>query len=448
MKHLSVVQRFQLLGEYMKVVIVGGGAGGLELATLLGNKLGRSEQHEIVLIDRNATHLWKPLLHEVAAGSLDAEIDSISYRAHAHAHNFRFKLGTFTDVNRDNKVIQLAPVLDAEKREILPQREESYDHLVMAIGSSSNDFGVPGVREHCKFLDSTKQAVRFHDSLVNQFINLNRRLIDDPAACLHVAIVGGGATGVELAAELFNSRNLFSVYGLDRIQDDNLHVTILEAGPRLLPGLPENVSGRVLTDLSALGTDIKLNTQVAKAESNAFITADGSRIEADTLLWAAGIKVPEFMSEIEGIETNRINQVIVNKYLQTTNDECIYAIGDCAGSPLDEKRWVPPRAQSAHQMAMTVGKNLIRTSKNKPLIEFKYSDKGSLISLSEFSTVGVLMGNIVRGDTFNVRGKFARLAYVSLYRMHQVALHGWVKASLLIVADKINNVLRPRLKLH
>lgn len=432
----------------MKVVIVGGGAGGLELATLLGNKLGRSEQHEIVLIDRNATHLWKPLLHEVAAGSLDAEIDSVSYRAHAHAHNFRFKLGTFSGVDRSKKVIQLAPVLDPENREILPQREEPYDHLVMAIGSSSNDFGVPGVREHCKFLDSTQQAVRFHDRLVNQFINLNRRLIDDPSARLHVAIVGGGATGVELAAELFNSRNLFSLYGLDRIQDENLRVTVLEAGPRLLPALPEKVSDNVLTDLAALGTDIQLNTQVAKAEPNVFITADGNRIEADMLLWAAGIKVPEFMSEIEGIETNRINQVIVNKHLQTTNDECIYAIGDCAGFALDEKRWVPPRAQSAHQMAMTVGKNLIRTAKNKPLIEFKYSDKGSLISLSEFSTVGVLMGNLVRGDTFNVRGRIARLAYISLYRMHQIALHGWVKASLLIVADKINHVLRPRLKLH
>lgn len=432
----------------MKAVIVGGGAGGLELATFLGKKLGRSTEHEIVLIDRNATHLWKPLLHEVAAGSLDAEIDSVSYRAHAYAHNFRFKLGTFSGVDRENKVIHLAPVVDEDDKEILPQREESYDQLVMAIGSSSNDFGVLGVREHCKFLDSTTEAVRFHDRLVNHFIRLNRRLIDDPNACLHVAIVGGGATGVELAAELFNSRNLFSLYGLDRIKDENLRVTILEAGPRLLPALPEKVSAAALNELGKLGADVKLNTQVAKAEPNVFITTDDSRIEADILLWAAGIVVPKFMSEIEGLEANRINQVIVNKHLQTTNDENIYAIGDCAGYQIAENRWVPPRAQSAHQMSSTVGANIIRTIKGKPLKEFKYSDKGSLISLSEFSTVGVLMGNLVRGDTFNVRGKIARLAYVSLYRMHQIALHGWLKASLMMIADKINNVLRPRLKLH
>lgn len=432
----------------MKIVIVGGGAGGLELATLLGNKLGKCPEHEIVLIDRNSTHLWKPLLHEVAAGSLDAEIDSVSYRAHAHAHHFQFKMGTFSGVDREQKVVHLAPVYDQEGEEILPVRNEPYDYLVMAIGSSSNDFGVEGVREHCKFLDSTQQAVKFHDRLVNQFIRLNRKLIDDPKACLHVAIVGGGATGVELAAELFNSRNLFSMYGLHRIKDEHLKVTLLEAGPRLVPALSEKVSAAVLKDLGALGADIRLNTQVAKAEPHVFITAEDNRIEADMLLWAAGIKVPQFMAEIDGIETNRINQVIVNAFLQTTNDEFIYAIGDCAGFQLDEKRWVPPRAQSAHQMAAIVGKNLIRTAKGKPLVEFKYSDKGSLISLSEFSTVGVLMGNLVRGDTFNVRGKIARIAYISLYRMHQIALHGWLRATLMMVADKINHILKPRLKLH
>ncbi|MGS2717384.1 NAD(P)/FAD-dependent oxidoreductase [Eionea flava] len=432
----------------MKVVIVGGGAGGLELATMLGRKLGKKQEHDIVLIDRNSTHLWKPLLHEVAAGSLDAEIDSVSYRAHAHAHHFQFKMGTFSGVNREKKEIHLAPVYDQEGEEILPQRNEAYDILVMAIGSSSNDFGVEGVREHCKFLDSTQQAIKFHDRLVNQFIRLNRKLIDDPTACLRVAIVGGGATGVELAAELFNSRNLFSLYGLNRIKDEHLKVTLLEAGPRLVPALSEKVSAAVLTDLAKLGADIQLNTQVAKAEHKAFITSIDNRVDADMLLWAAGIKVPTFMAEIEGLETNRINQVIVNKYLQTTNDDTIYAIGDCAGFPLDEKRWVPPRAQSAHQMATTVGKNIINTVKEKALVEFRYSDKGSLISLSEFSTVGVLMGNLVRGDTFNVRGKIARIAYISLYRMHQIALHGWVRATLMMVSDKINHILKPRLKLH
>ena len=432
----------------MKVIIVGGGAGGLELATLLGRKLGKREAHEIVLIDRNPTHLWKPLLHEVAAGSLDAETDSVSYRAHAHAHNFQFKLGTLSGVDRKQKSIHLAPVVDQEGKEILPQREETYDQLVLAIGSACNDFGIEGIKEHCKFLDSTKQALKFHERLVNHFIRLNRTLLDDPNARLKVGIVGGGATGVELAAELFNSRNLFSLYGLKRIKDEHLEVTLLEAGPRLVPALSEKVSTTVFNDLSKLGTNIRLNTQVAKAEKNTFITSNDEVIEADMMLWAAGIKVPQFIADIDGLETNRINQLIVNEHLQTTQDKNIYAIGDCAGFQLDEKRWVPPRAQSAHQMASIVGKNIIRISKDKPLIPFKYKDNGSLISLSEFSTVVVLMGNLVRGDNFNVRGKIARIAYISLYRMHQIALHGWIRATLFMLADKINHILKPRLKLH
>jgi len=431
----------------MKTVIIGGGAGGLELATFLGKKLKKTA-HEVVLIDRNHTHIWKPLLHEVAAGSLDAEIDSVSYRAHAHRYGFNFKLGNFSGVDREQKSIHLSAVYDDEGREVLPERDESYDNLVLAIGSASNDFGIPGITEHCQFLDGTKQAIKFHTRLVNQFIRLNRRLIDEPNACLNIAIVGGGATGVELAAELFNSRDLFSLYGLNRIKNEHLNITLIEAGPRLVPALSDKVSKDVLDALRKLGTQLLLNTQVARAEDNGFITSKDKKIDADILLWAAGVKVPEFMAEIQGLETNRINQVIVNKHLQTSNDDCIYAIGDCAGFQLDEKRWVPPRAQSAHQMAATVGKNIVRTIKNKSLVDFKYSDKGSLINLSEFSTVGVLMGNLVRGDTINVRGRIARVAYISLYRMHQIALHGWLRATLLMLSDKINHILRPRLKLH
>ena len=432
----------------MKTVIVGGGAGGLELATYLGRKLRKFVQHEVVLIDKNHTHIWKPLLHEVAAGSIDAEVDAVSYRAHGHQHGFRFKLGTFCGLDRDKKIINLAPVFDTDGEEILPQREEHYDHLVLAIGSSSNDFNVEGVKEHCKFLDSTQQALKFHSRLVNHFIRLNRRLLDDPDAKLNVAIVGGGATGVELAAELFNARNLFSLYGLERVSDKHLNVTLLEAGQRLVPALDEKTSAAVLEDLKKIGTDVHLNTQVARAEKKTFVTTNDERIEADMLLWAAGVKVPEFMGQLEGLESNRINQLVVNDYLQTTNDPSIYAIGDCAGYPLADNRWVPPRAQSAHQMASIVGKNILRSIQEKPLVAFKYSDKGSLISLSEFSTLGVLMGNLVRGDTFNVRGRVARIAYISLYRMHQVALHGWLRATVIMIADKINLILRPRLKLH
>ena len=431
----------------MKTIIVGGGAGGLELATYLGKKLKKTD-HEVLLIDRTPTHVWKPLLHEVAAGSLDAEIDSVSYRAHAHRYGFKFKLGNLSGIDRENKTIHLSAVTDDDGYQILPERDEPYDYLVVAIGSVCNDFNTPGATEHCRFLDSTQQAVNFHSNLVNRFIHLNRKLIDEPNANLNIAVVGGGATGVELSAELYNSRDLFTVYGLDRLKNANLNITVIEAGPRLVGALSEKVSDDVHKALAKIGTKIRINTLISEVQSDGFITSEGEKINADLLIWAAGVKVPEFLASIDGLENNRINQLIVNSHLQTTNDEYIYAIGDCAGYQIDEKKWVPPRAQSAHQMAKVAGKNILRSINGKPLVEFKYVDMGSLISLSRFSTTGVLMGNLVRGDTINVRGKLARVAYISLYRMHQVALHGWVRATLFMLSDKINHILRPRLKLH
>ncbi len=432
----------------MKIVVVGGGAGGLELATFLGRKLGAKGKAEVLLIDRNHTHLWKPLLHEVAVGSLDAEIDAVSYRAHGHKYGFRFKLGTFHNLDRERKLVHLAPVLDDNGDIILPEREESYDRLIMAIGSGANDFGIPGVASHCMFLDNSRQALRFQKTLVNGFIRLNRTLISNPQACLNIVIVGGGATGVELAAELFNARQLFELYGLDRVTADHLNVTILEAGPRLVPNLSPRVSASVLGELAKAGASVRLGTQVARAEKGIFHTAAGEEIRGDILVWAAGIKAPDFLREIGGLESNRINQLLVTATLQTTRDNAIYAIGDCAGCRLGEDRWVPPRAQSAHQMASLVAANLLRDLAGKPLKDFKYKDHGSLISLSQYATVGVLMGNLGRGSSFNVRGWLARMAYISLYRMHQIALHGPFRALLMVIADRINHIIRPRLKLH
>lgn len=432
----------------LKIVIVGGGAGGLELATFLGHKLGRKGAADVVLIDQYHTHLWKPLLHEVAAGSLDPEVDALSYRAHAARHGFQFKLGVFCGVDRNNKTIHLQAVVDEDGEEILPRRLESYDKLVLAIGSGSNDFGVDGVRQYCQFLDGPMQAQSFHKRLVNKFIRINRELIEHPEKKLRIAIVGGGATGVELTAELFNARRLFESYGLERITAQHMEVSLLESGPRLVPALSEDMSESVLQALKKLGADVRLGVQVTRAEQGGFVTADGETIEADLMLWAAGVKVPALLADIPGLETNRINQLLVKPTLQTLADIDIYAIGDCAGLSLGENRWVPPRAQTAHQMADRVGKNLVRELQGKPQQAFQYRDHGSLISLSTYTAMGVLMGNLGRGGSFNIHGWTARMAYISLYRMHQVALHGWAKALLLVVSDEINHIIRPRLKLH
>ncbi|ASN86123.1 NAD(P)/FAD-dependent oxidoreductase [Pectobacterium versatile] len=428
-----------------KIVIVGGGAGGLELATSLGHKLGRKKKAEITLVDRNHSHLWKPLLHEVATGSLDDDMDALSYLAHARNHNFQFQLGMLTDIDREQQQIQLAEVCDEQGDVLVAARRIPYDILVVALGSASNDFGTPGVKDHCIFLDNPKQARRFHNEMLNLFLKFTAN--QEEKERVNIAIVGGGATGVELSAELHNAVKQLHSYGFDGLDNQTLNVTLVEAGERILPALPPRISAAAHQELNNIGVRVLTKTMVTSAERGGLNTKDGEFIEADLMVWAAGIKAPDAMKEIAGLETNRINQLVVEPTLQTTRDPNIFAIGDCASCPQEGGGFVPPRAQAAHQMASRCHSNIIALLNGQTLKPYVYKDHGSLVSLSKFSTVGSLMGNLMRGSVM-VEGRIARFVYISLYRMHQVALHGYVKTGLMMLVGGINRVIRPRLKLH
>ena len=428
-----------------KIVIVGGGAGGLELATQLGHKLGRKKKAEVILVDRNHSHLWKPLLHEVATGSMDEGIDALSYLAHARNHGFQFQLGSLTQIDRDSKTIELAEIRDASGEILVPQRALAYDRLVIALGSTSNDFGTPGVKDHCIFLDNPHQARRFHNEMLNLFLRFSAS--EGRLEKVNIVIVGGGATGVELSAELYNAVKQLHSYGYKGLDSAALNVTLVEAGERILPALPPRISAAAHQELTKLGVRVLTQTMVTSASENGLHTKGGEFIEADLMVWAAGIKAPDFLKEIGGLESNRINQLVVKETLQTTRDDDIYAIGDCASCALPGGGFVPPRAQSAHQMASRVLENLLAQRKGKPLKAYVYKDHGSLVSLSRFSTVGSLMGNLMRGSMM-VEGRIARFVYISLYRMHQIALHGYFKTGLMMLVGSLNRVLRPRLKLH
>ncbi|WP_298720426.1 NAD(P)/FAD-dependent oxidoreductase [uncultured Oceanisphaera sp.] len=428
-----------------KIIVVGGGAGGLELATKLGRKLGRKGKAEVTLVDRNRTHLWKPLLHEVATGAMDPGIDGLSYRSHAHNHGFSFQMGSLTHIDRDANTITLAPMLDDNGKPMLSERTLPYDILVLAIGSVSNDFGTQGVRDHCIFLDSPQQAERFHNELMNRFLQYGESESTDDK--VSIAIVGAGATGVELSAELYNAVEHLGAYGFKKLSPECLRLTLVEAGPRILPALPERISGMAHKELRELGVDVRTNTMVVEATPDGLKTRDGELIPATLMVWAAGIKAPDFMKDIAGLETNRINQLTVKPTLQTSRDDRIFVIGDCAHCLQENGKPVPPRAQSAHQMASLAYDNILARLDNKPLKPYVYKDHGSLVSLSRYSTVGSLMGNLMRGSMM-VEGRIARTVYVSLYRMHQVALHGYTRTGLMMLVGRINRFLRPRLKLH
>ncbi|UXJ51787.1 NAD(P)/FAD-dependent oxidoreductase [Pseudomonas citronellolis] len=429
-----------------RIVIVGGGAGGLELATRLGRTLGKKGRAQVTLVDANLTHIWKPLLHEVAAGSLNSSEDELNYVAQAKWNHFQFQLGRMSGLDRATKRIQLAATLDEDGRELLPARTLDYDTLVLAIGSTTNDFGTAGAAQHCIFLDTREQAERFHKQLLTHYLRAHARQGEDDQ--ISVAIVGAGATGVELSAELHHAAQELAAYGLTGIQPENMRITLIEAGPRVLPALPERISQPVHRTLEKLGVRVMIGSPVSEVTAEGLKTASGEFIPASLKVWAAGIRASSLLKDLDGLESNRINQLVVRPTLQTTRDENIFAFGDCAACPLGDgsERNVPPRAQAAHQQASLLAKSLAARLDGKPLLEYHYTDYGSLISLSRFSAVGNLMGNLM--GSVKLEGWLARMFYISLYRMHQMALYGVTRTALMMIGDRIGRSTEPRLKLH
>ncbi|NDE05677.1 MAG: NAD(P)/FAD-dependent oxidoreductase, partial [Flavobacteriia bacterium] len=265
-----------------RVVIVGGGAGGLELATRLGDTLARKGRVQVTLVDKNRTHIWKPKLHEIAAGSMDLGLHAVDYLAQAHWHGFHFRLGELHGLDRTRRVVQLRAYRDERGREITPASEVAYDTLVLSIGSLSNDFGTPGVREHAMRLESQADAKAFHSRLINACLRAQMQAGPVQAGQLHVAIIGAGATGVELAAELHRSVREVVSYGLDRIDPArDLKVMLIEAADRILPVLPERLSTATTKLLRDLGVEVLTSARVAEVLADGVRLADGRVLPAE-----------------------------------------------------------------------------------------------------------------------------------------------------------------------
>lgn len=430
-----------------RIVIVGGGAAGLGLATRMAKSYPR-EQYDITLVDKSSTHVWKPLLHEIAAGALDAANDEISYQAHSSASGYTYVEGTLCSIDAELRSIGLSPLTDDQGDEIAPGKTIPYDYLTLAIGSITNDFGIPGVREHCMLLDSRDQADAFRRRFQLECLRIARCTSDALPQQTRVVIVGGGATGVELAAELCNAAKARVDYGVVGFASSAVLVTLLEAGPRILPALPERLASRAAAELLAMGVEVRTRVAVVSSESTGMQTSDGEVILADIQLWAAGVK-----GNVASINTGKLSvtqrgQFDVLPTLLIQGSSRIFAIGDCAQVILSPgERPVPPRAQAAHQMAGTVFENILRLANGKEPVAFVYRDYGTLVSLSHFAAVGTLMGSLARGS-LSVSGRLARFVYNWLYRQHLKEVLGWRKWLAWLLVGRANRILRPRLKLH
>jgi len=429
-----------------EIVIVGGGAGGLELASKLGRKLGPSR---VVLVDSRLTHIWKPSLHEVAAGTLDPHQEGLSYQMLAHDNGFTFVYGALTQLDAPNKSLTVGAVRSADGDAILPERSIGYGALVIAVGSGAHYFGVPGALEHTISLNAVEDAERFRLRLLAQLARADALRGDGHEANVDIVIIGAGATGVELAAELREASGVYAAYGLRHLLPRrDVRITVLEGGPRILGPLPERVSAAAHKLLEQRGVKVVTGCQVSAIGAEGISDKEGNTWPASLCVWAAGIRAPEFLGQL-GLPLAKGGQIEVDGQLRVRGVEGVYALGDCAACVDSGGQLVPPRAQAAHQQADYLLDVFLRAARGRApsLAPYRYRDYGSLVSFGHRNSVGSLMGSL-KGMNFFVDGLFARMMYASLHLMHHAAVLGMVKTAVLAVARFLIKRSTPLVKLH
>jgi NADH dehydrogenase len=431
------------------IIIVGGGAGGLELACKLGRKLGRER---VTLVDKSFYHIWKPTLHEVAAGTMDMHQEGLPYAMLAHQNHFTFVYGVFTRLDSVNNTVVIAAVEDEAGSVSVPERTLSFSKLCIAVGSTSHYFNTPGAAENTISLNGPGDAERFRLEMLKHMTRAeNQKQGAHASDGVDVIIIGGGATGVELAAELREASKRYIDYGfhqLDPVKD--IRITLLEGAARILPPLPERVAVAATALLGQRHINVVSGCRVARIEPGLVHDAAGASYRYQICVWAAGIKAPAFLATL-GLPTNKAGQLEVTEQLNVAGHAHIFALGDCAACFMADGRLVPPRAQAAHQQSDYLCRLILRQLKGgaQAVSEapYVYRDYGSLVSIGMNNSVGTLMGAL-KGRGWFVRGSVARALYVSLHLLHHQAVLGWVRTGGLAVARALIRRNTALVKLH
>jgi NADH dehydrogenase len=424
------------------IVIVGGGAGGVELAARLG-RVSRVRGLRVTLVDRSPAHLWKPRLHEVAAGLIDPSDDATNYLAHGYTHGYSFTLGALTGLDLESKTIRIGKVMSAATgSEVFGERALSYDTLVLALGSRVNDFGVPGVLEHCHMLDSPAQASR----LQQLFLEASIQAAAGRLARLRVGIVGAGATGVELAAELHHAVHAMQRYG-GLSAPGLLDIALVDQAPRVLVNADPRTSERAMRALRRLGVDVVLGQGVKEVTAAGLVLSDGQILPCDIKVWASGVVGHDVVAKLNGLALERGRRIAVDETLACVGTRDVYALGDCAAVKARSGEWLPPTAQAAHQQAGYLAQAILVRLAGGQAKPFRFQPRGTLVSLGP-TDAAAEFGIPHRAHVLPAHGLLAKLIYVSLYHMHRVTLHGWFRATALFVADQLRSLTVPPVKLH
>ena len=407
------------------IVIVGGGVAGLELATRLGRRLGARNKERVILIDTAPTHFWKPMLHEVAAGTIDPASHTIDYARQAIDNHFTFVCGEVVQVDRAGRTLTVRSCFDGADDDLAVIR---YERLVLAYGSVTNFFGIPGAERHCLSLDSVERAEGFRKRFLGLCAAAGRRRAAgaDDHAPIDIVIVGAGPTGIELAADLRHTVDTLARYGLSGLASRHqVRIRIVERGPRVLPSLDAQASGQAVRKLEAMGIEICTGTAVAEVREDAVETTDGRLFPAAIAVWAAGVKGPDFSTHLN-VLLNRSNQVLVDGQLRSLSDAAIHALGNCSTlQHPDQGAMAPPSAQAARQQAIYLA-NLLTHAGPERVPGFEYRDYGTLVSLGRNDAIGTLRRAIGRRH-LHVKGLLALAIYKVTYQRHVMGHLGLVR---------------------
>jgi NADH dehydrogenase len=357
-----------------KVVILGGGFGGLAAARAL------YKSAEVTVVDRHNFQTFLPLLYQVSTAGLAADHVAYPIRGALRKTDIKFRMGSPISVDHKNNEVKL------DSSEVL-----KFDHLIVALGSVSADFGIPGVNEHALGMKTVHEALTIRAEIMRRFEDLCR-FEDDTK--LSISVIGGGPTGVEMAGAIAEL-----IRGPLKSDQANaaahIQVSLIEAGPRLLPPFAPSLSARTKKDLEKLGVKVLLNAAVKAIEHRKIILKDDSVLNSEITIWAAGVKGSDAMAQLN-LPTNG-NRVAVEPTMQVKNYPNVWALGDIAGAVGKDGRPLPMVAPVAIQQGKFIAKQIARLMAKKPLTDFKYLDKGSMATIGRNKAIVQVKGIKIAG---------------------------------------------------